>query len=325
MTENKKKITGVDYLRISVTDRCNLKCSYCMPCENVKFIPKHDILTYEEIIELTEIAVELGVNKVRITGGEPLIKTDIRFLISKLASIKGILELAITTNGTMLENNLDFLYESGVKKINISLDTLNKEKYAKLTGYDFLNRVLKSIKKSQEYGFNKIKLNTVVINNFNDDEILDFVQLTKNNNIVVRFIEHMPIGISSGKANKVLYSKEIINRIEKKYSIKNLNKNNPGTSSTEYIVHGHIGKIGFISSVSNNFCNSCKRLRLTADGRLKSCLMQNFEVDVKTPLRKGAKKAELIKYFKMAVDKKQYLSFKNSDSDKLREMFQVGG
>jgi len=280
----------INYLRISITDRCNLRCRYCMPKEGLSQIGHDDILRYEEILRVVRIAVSLGVAKVRITGGEPLVRRGILPFVAALKSVPGIQDLSLTTNGILLERCAADLFKAGIRRINISLDSLNPDKYQKITRGGCLNDVLQGIAAVHAQGFSPIKINVVAIKGFNDDEILDFARLTLDNPYQIRFIELMPLG-HPGRYNlgKYLASEIIMRTIAGKYT---LNPVNGGRERIDgpakmYRIVGGMGEIGFISPVSHHFCHRCNRLRLTADGNLRACLLSDEEVDLKTPLRTG--------------------------------------
>jgi len=280
----------INYLRISITDRCNLRCLYCMPKEGLSLIGHDDILRYEEIFKVVRVAVKLGISKVRITGGEPLVRRGIVDFIAGLKSVPGLNDISLTTNGILLEDFAEKLYEAGMTRINISLDSLNPQKYAEITRGGNLDAVLRGIDRVHRTGFSPIKINTVAIKGANDDEILDFASLTLDKPFQVRFIEMMALG-STGRdqghhylSNDLIMEK--ISRVYRLEAVNGLNRKIDGPAK-RYRITGGTGEIGFISPVSHHFCHACNRLRLTADGHLRACLLLDDEVDLKGPLREG--------------------------------------
>lgn len=290
----------IDYLRISVTDRCNLRCIYCMPNYDIVHKPHNEILTFEEIEKIVKVAGSLGVNKIRITGGEPLVRKGICDLISILSNIKDIVDLSITTNGIFLNNLASHLKECGLKRINISLDTLNKDKYRFITKTGNLQDVLKGMEKAQEIGF-FVKINVVVIKNLNDDEILDFVEFGRKKNICVRFIEFMPTNsFLLWGAESIISTGDIKKYCEKFFNLKKTELLGSGPAEY-YKINGTNCVVGFISPISSKFCSSCNRLRLTSDGKLKVCLYNNSEIDLKKHLREGISEDKISELIKKCV------------------------
>lgn len=275
----------INYLRISVTDRCNLRCCYCMPAEGcVNLIPHSEILSFEEILRLTEAAASIGIGKIRLTGGEPLVRHSIVDLIRRMNQIDGINEIDITTNGVLLADMAEDLKEAGVRRVNISLDTFDADKYRMITRGGDINRVLKGIEAAERVGLTPIKINCVALKGFNDDEFDDFVNLTREKDLRVRFIELMPIGHNDlGGDYGFISNQELLARFPElepcgpqKFSV-----------ADEYRLPGAAGTVGFISALSHHFCAECNKLRLTSDGKIKPCLHSNEEIDVKTVLRNG--------------------------------------
>lgn len=264
----------INYLRVSVTDRCNLRCRYCMDEKGIQLKQHHEIMSYEEMLQVITCGVELGIKKVRITGGEPLVRKDILSFLSQVSQIEGLEELCLTTNGVLLKSMAHELKQAGVNRINISLDTLDKEKYQEITRGGNLDDVIEGIKEALSL-FEKIKLNVVVMKGFNDLEINDFMQLTLNYPLDVRFIELMPIGVA--RTLKQHYE-SLQNLIDSRSDLISLHKND-GPSLLYRLPHS-LGTIGLIQPMSHSFCSSCNRLRLTADGKIKACLFASQEVDV---------------------------------------------
>ncbi len=269
-----------DYLRISLTDKCNLNCIYCNPADaKIKKLQRNEILSYDELLRLINIFTgKLGVKKIRFTGGEPLVRKDIIHFFESVSLLKQQygFEFGLTTNGTLLEDKLDSLKRFGLDKLNISLDSLRPERFKYITGKDNLDSVIRSIQKASEIGFEPLKINVVVMRFVNDDEIIDFVDLVKDTKMNVRFIEFMPFGNNRWNREGFISYKEIKNIVEKKYqlteitSFKNL-------VAKDFHIDGHTGKVSFISSISNHFCESCNRLRIDARGKMKLCLFSSGE------------------------------------------------
>ena len=274
------------YLRISLTERCNLRCTYCMPAEGVPLSPKSHIMDYDEIYAIAKIFVENGVTKIRLTGGEPLIRKDIHVILGKLASLP--VELAITTNGITLDRHIDVLKENNIKNINVSLDTLSEVKFKEITRRNQFEKVYNNILLLIEKGFN-VKINAVLIKGFNDDEIIDFINLTKDFPISFRFIEFMPFDGNKWDIKKMVSYAEVLERVNNHFFFENVEriKDAENDTSKNYRIKGYKGSFAIISSVTNPFCDSCNRLRLTADGKLKNCLFSASESDLLTAFREG--------------------------------------
>ena len=274
-------------LRISVTDRCNLRCMYCMPQGNDNWFDRSDILTYEEIERLVRIFVKLGIDKVRITGGEPLLRVDIEKLVSKLASISGLKSISMTTNGLLFSQKAKQLKEAGLASVNISLDTFRPSVFKKISGTEGLEKVLDSIKVANKVGL-KVKINTVILRGQNDDEVLDFAKFARETGNIVRFIEFMPLdGSGIWKRDLVVTKKEIIDTInENMMELKPLSQNSSEPALLYQFSDG-IGTVGFIPSITEPFCGNCDRVRITSDGRFLSCLFENPGNDIKNLMRSG--------------------------------------
>jgi cyclic pyranopterin phosphate synthase len=306
----------LNYLRISITDRCNLRCLYCIPSDGIAKLTHGDILTYEEILRLARIAVTLGVDKIRLTGGEPLVRKGIYEFIPRLTALPGLKEVSLTTNGIYLRDNLEKLRSAGIKRINVSLDTLRREKYENITGYDGFQQVWEGIRLARKLKFQPIKINVVVIKGINDDEILDFARLTLHEPYHIRFIEYMPIGV----VHKENILRHVPNSLIKKQlsslgRLVHISKNTLDGPAERFRFQGAPGEIGFISALSNHFCATCNRLRLTPTGNLRSCLLFDQEIDLKGPMRRGASDNELVQIFLRAALTKphsHYLASENS-------------
>ncbi len=294
----------IDYLRLSITDRCNLKCIYCMPSNGVPPSAHQEILTYEEITRIVRIAAGLGVRKVRLTGGEPLVRKDITFLISSIKKIQGIDDLSMTTNGTLLEEYAEEIADAGLDRINVSIDSLNPEKYREITGGGSLDTVLRGIYSAEKAGLKPIKINMVPIRGFNDDEIIDYARRTINTDYQVRFIELMPSGSvdfwSPGKYITTDEIKGIIETIAPLIPVR-LRRNGP---SKYFRLKGAKGVVGFISALTHHFCQDCNRIRLTADGKIRPCLFSETEIDLRSPLRNGEPDSEIKRLLRLSVEVK---------------------
>jgi cyclic pyranopterin phosphate synthase len=288
----------ISYLRISVTDRCNLRCIYCMPPEGVEWRPHEEILRYEEIEAIAQAAAELGITKLRLTGGEPLVRLGIEDLVRQLAHIPGIDDLAMTTNGMLLSRYAAPLAEAGLQRVNVSLDTLRPERFQRITRLGRLEDVLTGIEAARQAGLEPIKINTVVIRGMNDDELVDLARKTMEAGWDIRFIEMMPVGngsLAHGEwRERVVTGSEIRRKIEAELGTLEPAKVTTGGGPARYYrLPGAKGTLGFITPISEHFCYRCNRLRLTADGQLRPCLLSDQEIDLRTPLRAGAGVAEI--------------------------------
>ncbi len=296
----------IDYLRISITDRCNLKCYYCTPFSEFKYLRRKEILSHEEIVRLAEAAVSAGISKIRLTGGEPMVRKGMMGLCRRLSAIEGLEGMALTTNGMLLEQRASDLFAAGIRRINVSLDSLNRKRFFEITGVDGLPQVLAGIERTETLGMAPIKINTVVMRGINDDEIADFARLTLDKPYHVRFIELMPTEgwATDAHAGRFMSSSAIAEKIEEIGPIQTLPATDSYGPAKLYALTGAKGKIGLITAMSQHFCDACNRIRLTADGKLRTCLFSKEEIDVKTPLRQGATPFELSELFKKAVFKK---------------------
>jgi GTP 3',8-cyclase len=284
----------INYLRISLTDRCNLRCIYCMPEQGVPKLIHEDILTYEELVRLARLSVGLGIEKIRLTGGEPLVRKNIVDLIKTLKEIPGIRDISLTTNGVLLAEKVRALWEAGVKRINISLDTLDSKKFTEITRFDFFNQVWEGIREAERIGFSPIKINVVALKGINDDEILDFGRLSYEKPYHIRFIEFMPVGPENGwSTERFLSTEEIIKKLEILGPLSPVNGQGFDGPAKRMAFEGARGEIGLISPISEHFCPACNRLRLTAEGRLRACIFSDDETDLRTPLRNGVSDGEL--------------------------------
>jgi cyclic pyranopterin phosphate synthase len=284
-----------DNLRISVTDRCNIRCFYCMPEDGVRFVERREILAFEEIERFVRIAVGLGINKVRITGGEPLVRRDLDVLIRSLTAIPGIHDLALTTNGVLLDELAQPLYDAGLRRINVHLDTLERERFRQITRRDDLDRVLKGIETAQRVGFGPIKINAVAVKNLVEPDVVPLARFARANGFEVRYIEFMPLDAQHlWDRSKVLLADQMIEMLSREIGpLEVIPDSDPRAPALEYRFADGIGRVGFIASVSRPFCLNCNRIRLTADGKLRYCLFAIEEDDVKSLLRSGAPDEEI--------------------------------
>ena len=263
-----------------------------MPVEGIVWKRKEELLDFEEISRVSKVFVRLGIEKIRLTGGEPLMRRDLPDLVSILSSIDGLKTIAMTTNATLLAENAQRLKDAGISQLNISIDSLKRERFQSLTGRDDLERVLNGLEAARRIGFDSIKLNVVAIAGVNEDEVLDFVELVKDTNINVRFIEFMPFRDNNWQVDRVLTYAEMLGKISERYQLRPL-ETEPGAVARDYAINGHTGTVSFVTSMTESFCSSCNRLRLTADGSVKSCLFFPAEVNLRDRLRAGATDAEI--------------------------------
>jgi GTP 3',8-cyclase len=293
----------IDYLRLSITDRCNLRCVYCMPQDGMPKLNHHDILTYEEIMRLVRLVSLTGVNKVRITGGEPLVRKNVVHLCRQISALQQISSLSITTNGVLLQDYAELLLAAGIKRINVSLDTLKPEKFALITRKNCFQQVWQGIKTALALGFEPIKLNVVVMKGLNDDEIEALGRLTYAHPFHVRFIEFMPFQ-ADDRGSSFVSSDEILQRLSKVAPLAPVKIENSNGPARHYNFPGAPGKIGIISPISHHFCPTCNRLRVTADGKLRTCLFSQEETDLRELLRGGASDADLVAVIRRAIAQK---------------------
>jgi cyclic pyranopterin phosphate synthase len=317
----------INYLRISVTDRCNLRCVYCS-VGSVPHLPRSEILSYEEIQHIVQAAASIGISRVRLTGGEPLLRPNLGELVRMLSQIEGIDDISLTSNGTLLSQYAVELKEAGLKRVNVSLDTLREDRFKRITGSDKLGEVLSGIKAARGAGLHPVKINTVVLRGINDDEVIDLARMSVSRGWHVRFIEFMSFGMPKAEALETVSAHEIQERIQ------SLGKLEPYTGKTGngpakyYRLPGTMGTIGFITPVTEHFCHSCNRLRLTSDGQLRPCLLDDDEVNLKEPLRNGASVDELKQLIQQAVAIKRerhHLTGGLAPGTVGRPMCQIGG
>lgn len=318
----------LNYLRISVTDRCNLRCIYCMPSRKIEWKRRDEILTLEEIIIIVRLFVEMGIKKVRLTGGEPLVRKNLKQLIMQLSLMPEINTIAMTTNGVLLKNEAQALRSLGLNRLNISLDTLRKERFERITLSNHYDDVLDGINAALEAGFTPLKLNVVMIAGVNDDEVIDFVEFIKDKPINVRFIEYMPFKFNQWDHDNFISCKKIRSQIEKSYKLIPIKeKESTSGPAKNFQIDGFIGTVSFISPISEHFCAICNRVRLTAEGYIKSCLLSPTEVNLRIMLREGRKEDEIKEIIRSAVALKPKCHAPVSKLTKIenRTMAQIGG
>lgn len=319
---------NISYLRLSLTCRCNYRCFYCRPSAGFSNVPREDILKYEEFYRLVRIAVKLGIKKVRLTGGEPLMRNGLMAFIPRLTSIPGLEDVSLTTNGAFLKKHLHEIYGAGIHRLNISMDTLRRDRYLKITGADCYDAVWEAIHLAEEMEFKPIKINMVAIQGVNDDELVEMAMLSTRKPYHIRFIEYMPIGVDCHEADtKIIPITRIKAQLEKVGKLIPIEKSSNDGPAVRYRFEGAPGEIGFIGSMTNHFCGTCNRLRLTADGMLRPCLLSNAQTDVKGPMRNGATDDELEAIFMHAVAGKpfQHMLADDHEGTVHGQMSMIGG
>ena len=315
-------------LRISVTDRCNIRCFYCMP-ETVRFLPRAEILTYEEIERLVRVVAQMGVNKLRVTGGEPLVRAELPRLIEMLASVPGIRDIALTTNGILLAEQAQALKDAGLGRLNISLDGLSEETFRKISRREGLDRVLDGIFAAKRAGFEKIRLNAVAIRGITEAEVVPLGRFARQHRMEMRFIEFMPLDAENNwQTEQVLSGKEIREILEAEFGpLIPLARDDPSQTAVDYQFADGIGRMGFINPVTQPFCGNCNRLRITAEGKIRNCLFSTEEWDVRELLRGGSTDDQIVETVRRAVHAKK--SGHGIDTDDFikpeRAMYQIGG
>jgi GTP 3',8-cyclase len=283
-------------LRISVTDRCNFRCTYCMPLDEYEWIDKKEILTFEEITRVATLFTRLGVEKIRLTGGEPLVRQNLDRLVGKLSAIAGVRDLCLTTNGALLAEKVEALKAAGLRRINVSLDSLDHDKFRRMTKRGDLDKVLEGIFAARSHGLHPIKLNAVIERGVNDDDILPLVEFSREHGFAMRFIEYMDVGnANSWTSEKLVSKKEIIAKIHSRYPLKEIGRVQGSAPSVDYGFVDGRGDVGVIASVTEPFCSSCTRARVTADGKIVTCLFSDAGHDVKALIRSGASDEEILK------------------------------
>tara|TARA_B100000686_G_scaffold352450_1_gene454481 strand:- start:1249 stop:2259 length:1011 start_codon:yes stop_codon:yes gene_type:complete len=289
-------------LRISVTDRCNFRCTYCMPADNVEFMHRDNLLTFEELARLAGVISGLGINRLRLTGGEPLLRKDLPNLIRMLNSVEGIDDIAMTTNAFFLKDQAKNLKDAGLQRLNISLDALDPEKFKHVNRRDCLDEVLEGISAASKVGFRSIKINAVAVRNFSESEIMKLIDYGRSDGFEIRFIEFMPLDADqTWERDKVLFGHEILEIIRNKYKLVPVDNSLEIGPASEYTFADGKGKVGIITAVSNPFCDHCNRIRLTADGKLRTCLFSTNEHNLKELIRGGGSDDDIAQRIRDAV------------------------
>jgi cyclic pyranopterin phosphate synthase len=315
-------------LRVSVTDKCNFRCRYCMPAEGLEWLPRDEVLSFEEIARLVRLLAAMGVDEIRLTGGEPLVRRDLPVLVEKLAGIPGVDDLSLTTNGVLLDRLAAPLVAAGLRRVNVSLDSLSHTRFAEITRRDALDAVLRGLEEAERYPeLRPIKVNAIAIKGFTETEVPALADLARRKPYVVRFIEFMPLDAEGAwRDDEVLTGAEIRAIIEERWPLEEIPAK-PSSTAKRYRFADGAGEIGFVNPVSEPFCSSCDRIRLTADGQLRTCLFSRREWDLKTPLRAGASDAELERLIRNAVAHKELKHRINEPGfvRASRSMSQIGG
>ncbi len=314
------------YLRLSLTDRCNLRCTYCMPPQGIDWTPRTDILTADEIVRLGTIFVSLGITKIRLTGGEPLTRRDLGSIAARLGSLPGLRTLAMTTNGISLASRAQGLRDTGLSALTISLDTLRRDRFREIAKRDQFQAVMDGIEAALAAGFTPLKINVVVMRGVNDDEILDFVAWAKDRPLNVRFIEYMPFPDNHWSTGGLMPYAEMRALIERHYQLIPM-VGAPTAVGKDFKLQGHVGTVSFVTSMTESFCGGCNRLRVTADGNIKSCLFHPAEQSLRDAMRAGAPDAEIERMILAAVEGKQaaHPPMEELMTMKNRNMIEIGG
>lgn len=318
----------ITYLRISVTDKCNLRCVYCMPERGLPWLPKADILSYEEISQLVRAAASVGVRSVRLSGGEPLIRKDLHRLVEEIAAIDGIADIALSTNGLLLEEQIDALRAAGLKRVNVSLDTLREDRFLEIARRPGLDRVLAGIDAAIARGLAPVKINCVVMRGYNEDEIAAFARWTRERAVYVRFIELMPVQENLDvQRDAYMSADEILERVRAVGELEAVTGPGGNGPARYFAFPGAPGAVGVISPLSHDYCERCNRVRLTANGRLRLCLFGDHELDLRTPLRAGASQAEIADLLRSAMlikPERHHLKLGEAAS-RMRAFSEIGG
>jgi len=318
----------ITYLRVSVTDKCNLRCTYCMPPAGLPWIAKPQVLTFDEIVSLVEAAASVGVRSLRLTGGEPLVRADLAELVGRLSSICGIHDISLSTNGLLLREQIGALRAAGLRRVNISLDTLREDRFFAISRRPGLHRVLDAVDAALEYGLEPVKLNCVVMRGQNDDEIADFAALTRSRRIFVRFIEVMPVHENVGLQNDMYVSAdEILARVERIASIGAIPGPHGNGPARYYSFQDAPGAVGVISPLSHDYCRSCNRVRLSADGQLRLCLFGDYELDLRSALRAGVTKGRMVEMLQasMLIKPERHHLEHGKTASTMRAFSEIGG
>lgn len=315
----------ITYLRLSVTDRCNLRCFYCMPEQGINYLPKHHLMSYEELLRSAQVLADLGINKIRITGGEPFVRKDLIFFLEKLAAISGIQKVAITSNGVLLKQYLPQLKAIGISEINLSIDSLDRNRFYSITRRDEFNRVWNCLESLIGQGF-RVKLNCVVIDGQNIEDIVPFVELTKHHNIEVRFIEEMPFNGHGAHYPVLIWNyKRIYNHIANHFQQIQPVDINPGETAIRFRVSGYTGTFGIIAAFSRTFCGTCNRIRLSANGDIRTCLYGRPKMNLRDALRSGTGIEELQKSLIKTFQNRAKNGFEAEEYQIKESMSLIGG
>ena len=315
-------------LRISVTDRCNFRCTYCMPADNVEFMDRSKLLSFEEIQRVAQIVSRMGINRLRLTGGEPLMRKNLPELIKMLNEVDGIDDIAMTTNAYFLKDQAQSLKEAGLKRLNVSLDALDPDKFRDVNRRDCLQSVLDGLDTARKVGFKSIKINAVAVRNFSETEIMNLIKMGRSDGFEIRFIEFMPLDSDKvWERDKVLFGHEIVDMIKKNYELVPIDNSLEIGPASEYKFADGKGKLGIITAVSNPFCDHCNRIRMTADGKLRTCLFSTQETNLKELIRSGATDENIMETIKQAVLIKEPGHMINLDDFErpTRAMHAIGG
>ena len=314
------------YLRISLVEHCNLRCRYCMPDEGLEWTPSNELLTDDEIIRLARLFVRHGVCKIRLTGGEPLLRPEIENIAAAIGALPGLRTLALTTNGLLLPKKLRHLKQAGVNLLNLSLDTLRPDRFEEITRRKGLHLVLNALETALQHGYDPVKVNCVVMRDVNEDELVDFVELTRDQSVEVRFIEFMPFDGNRWAERRLFAYGDMLAAIQKEYPLQKC-MNGPHDTSRTYRVPGFRGRVGFITSMTDNFCEGCNRLRITADGNLKVCLFGRSEISLRDAMRAGASDDDLVQLIGSAIGRKhaRHAGMHAIAASKNRPMITIGG
>jgi len=315
-------------LRISVTDRCNFRCTYCMPADNVEFMDRVNLLSFEEITRIATVVSGMGINRLRLTGGEPLMRRDLPVLIEMLSAIDGIDDIAMTTNAFFLKEHAKALREAGLKRLNVSLDALDPDKFRDVNRRDCLDQVLEGLQEASRAGYQSIKINAVAMRNFSETEIMSLIEMGRSDGFEIRFIEFMPLDSDRiWERDKVLFGHEIVDLIREKYELVPIDNSLDIGPASEYNFADGKGKIGIITAVSNPFCDHCNRIRMTADGKLRTCLFSTHETNLKDLVRQGASDEDIATAIQEAVRIKEPGHKINLDDFErpVRAMHAIGG
>jgi GTP 3',8-cyclase len=316
-------------LRISLTDRCNLRCFYCMPADNAEFMDRAELLTFEEIERFVRVVIGLGVNKIRLTGGEPLVRREVHKLVAKVAPLPGIADVGLTTNGILLAEHAQSLWDAGLRRLNVSLDALSADKFKQITRREGYEKVRAGIQEAQRVGFRPVKVNAVSVRGLTEDEIVPFGHFARETGVEMRFIEYMPLDADCAwQREKVLFAHEIMELLAREIMpLIPLREQDKSAPASEFVFADGVGRIGFIASVSQPFCMNCNRFRLTADGKLRNCLFSLEETDIRAILRGGGSDDEIAQAVRESIAEKKEGHEINTARfiQPLRPMYSIGG